>query len=376
MSTHSHDLDFKTIFRIEPRPGSLINITGEVPYAELEKERAAALRVLGERIRLPGFRPGRVPEAMLIKHVGETTLLSKMAELAIAHVYRRIVEAHALDPIGRPDISLAKLAPGNPLGLSITVTVVPAVSLPDYKALAGAINSKKEDVAVTEEEVDTAIANILRRQNDDEKLRKKAAASKAEAAAPAIAAPETAKEETGEKETPRPSLTDEIARSLGTSGQFANVDDFKTKLREHLTLEKTRVAVARHRESLTDAIIAGARLELPELLVESELAQMLAQMESDLALAGVKLDDYLSRLKKTRDDLKREWRQAAERRATLQLVLNEIAKKEKVKPTPEDVEATVAAFRKRHRNADERRIRLYVASVLTNEAVLRFLEAQ
>jgi FKBP-type peptidyl-prolyl cis-trans isomerase (trigger factor) len=97
-------------------------------------------------------------------------------------------------------------------------------------------------------------------------------------------------------------------------------------------------------------------------------------MESDLERAQLKLDDYLTHIKKTKEDLKKEWVPGAEKRAKLQLVLNEIAKREKIEADPSLVDAQTDALRAQYKDADEKRVRVYVTSVLTNEAVLKKLE--
>jgi FKBP-type peptidyl-prolyl cis-trans isomerase (trigger factor) len=102
---------------------------------------------------------------------------------------------------------------------------------------------------------------------------------------------------------------------------------------------------------------------------------MFGQMEEDLTRADLKMDDYLAHIKKSKDDVKKEWTPAAEKRAKLQLILNEIAKKETISPDVNELNEQVKGLMERYKDADERRVRLYVASVLTNEAVMKHLES-
>ena len=78
---------------------------------------------------------------------------------------------------------------------------------------------------------------------------------------------------------------------------------------------------------------------------------------------------------KTKEDLATEWTPAAETRAKLQLVLNEIARAEDIKPDPQEVETQTAQLKEQFKDADEHRVRLYVASMLINEAVMKYLES-
>ncbi|MFN3188292.1 MAG: trigger factor [Candidatus Paceibacteria bacterium] len=385
MSTHHHhhDIDFKKAFTVTNEGNSTIKIAGEIPWEELQNERKAAIKKIGQNIKLDGFRPGHVPEAMIVKQVGEMAILSEMAERAIAHMYPHIVEAHELDVIGYPEISITKIAAENPLGFTATVAILPTFTLPDYKALAKETNKNKPTDDVTDEDVETQINDILRRKVAYDRLQAKATKQGDTTDEATLPTPESESEkaedviETEEDlaKLPLPELTDELVATLGQPGQFTNVDDFKSKIKEHLTIEKKRDNEAKHRANITDTIVGATTIELPQVLIDSELNQMFAQMEEDITRAGLKFDDYLTHVKKTREDLKTEWTPAAEKRAKLQLVLNEIAKKEDVEPEQNQLDAQVKQLLEQYKDADERRVRIYVASVMQNEAVMKLLES-
>lgn len=376
-------MNFKKDFQVEPLPGSMVKITGEIPYEELEKHRAKAIKELGQNLKVDGFRPGHVPEAVVMQKVGEMALLTEMAERALASTYPEILKAHEIDPIGRPEIQITKIAAQNPLGFVATVAVLPEITLPDYKKLAQAENASKSEVTVTDEDVDKQVQDILRQKAAYERLQKKAAAGETETHTHADGTVHEgpAHDDDGKpleniEDLKIPELTDEVVKTLGAPGQFESVADFKTKLREHLEIEKKREAEAKHRASLTDKIIDASVFELPQILIDSEIGQMFAQMEEDIKRAGLSVDDYLNHMKKTRDDLKKEWSPTAEKRARLQLVLNEIAKKESILPEKEAIDNEVKHLLEHYKNADETRVRIYVASVLQNDAVMKFLESR
>ncbi|NCO62203.1 hypothetical protein GW879_01985, partial [Candidatus Kaiserbacteria bacterium] len=157
--------------------------------------------------------------------------------------------------------------------------------------------------------------------------------------------------------------------------QFTGIDDFKTKLREHLEIEKKQEVETKHRAIITDEIIKQTTVDLPQILIDSELNQMFFQMNEDLERANLKMDDYLKHIKKTKEELEKEWTPAAEKRAQLQLILNEIAKDSDIKPDEKQLEEQVKQLLEQFKDADERRVRIYVASMMTNEAVMKMLEA-
>ncbi len=373
-SHHHHDIDFKKAFTVEKQEGSQVKITGEIPYSELLEERAGAIKALGKNVKIDGFRAGKVPEAVLVKNIGEMAILAEMAERAIAHMYPHILEEHDIDAIGYPQISITKIAPENPLGFTATVAVLPTITLPDYKALAKTVNAAKESTEVTDADVDKQINDILRQKAAYERLQKKAAA-KAESTDSNEVIEEPLETEADLAKLPIPELTDEVVATLGQPGQFSTVEDFKAKIREHLAIEKKQMVESAHRAKITDTIIEASVMDIPQVLIDSELNQMFAQMNEDLERSNLKMDDYLKHINKTQDDLKKDWTPAADKRARLQLVLNEIAKKEEVKPDQTQLEAQVKQLTDQYKDADKHRVEIYVASVMTNEAVMKMLES-
>jgi trigger factor len=368
---HSHAYTAKT----EKKAGSLAIITVEVPEETLNSHRAFAVGSIAKHVQLDGFRKGKVPEKVLVEKVGEMAILTEAAEITISHLYGHILESEKLDAIGSPKVSITKLAPKNPLHFTLEVALMPEVALPDYKAIAKKLNAEKVNVDVTDAEVDETVVRVQRQKLAYDRLQGKAKArQEAEAAGHTLPTGDVdAPIETEEDfaKLPLPELNDEYVKTLGG---FESVQAFKDDIRKHLSAEKERDVTSKRRAALTDAIVDGTKVDMPEILVESELGQMFAEMESDITRAGMKMDDYLEHVKKTREDLKKEWTPVAEKRAKLQLVLNEIAKKENVKPDEALVATEMSGLLAKFENADPERVRVYVETVLTNDAVLKMLE--
>ena len=366
---HSHAYTAKT----EKKPHSLATITVEVPEETLLSHRAFALESLKKNIKLDGFRQGHVPEKIIVEKLGEMAILTEAAEITISHLYPHILEDEKLDPIGSPKVTITKLAAGNPLHFTLEVSLIPEVILPDYLALAKDENKKRESVEITAKDVDEAIERVLRQKvaydRIQEKARKRAEATDSGLTLPT---PETAEEpEEDYSKLPLPELTDDLAKTLGN---FSSIAEFREQLTAHLTKEKTEETYSKHRAALTDAIIDKTTIDLPEILTESELSQMFSEMEADITRAGLQMEDYLEHVKKTRDDLKKEWTPMAEKRAKLQLVLNEIARKEEVVPDQIAVEREISSLMERFKDADRERATIYVETV-RNEAVMQKLES-
>ena len=103
---------------------------------------------------------------------------------------------------------------------------------------------------------------------------------------------------------------------------------------------------------------------------------MLFRLESDITNAGLNFKDYLEKIGKKEEDLRNDWKQDAEKRAKLQMIINSISEKENLKPTEEEIEKEVASIMQVYKDADITRAKTYVEQVLGNEKVFKFLEEQ
>ena len=95
--------------------------------------RNRAVKEISEKAEMDGFRRGKIPEDILIKNLGLGVLLEKMAVIALEKEYPKIIKEYKIKAIGRPEITLTKVAENNPLGFKIKTSVLPEITLPDYK---------------------------------------------------------------------------------------------------------------------------------------------------------------------------------------------------------------------------------------------------
>ncbi|MCK9351950.1 MAG: trigger factor [Candidatus Paceibacterota bacterium] len=333
---------------IKKLPKSLVEIMGTIESEEFESFRAKAMKHLAEHAELPGFRKGHIPEATLKTAVGEMTILEEMAEIAIDSRYPEIIMGNKLDVIGRPTIGILKLAKDNPFEFKITTAVVPELSLPDYKKIAGKITKDPIKITVEDKEVEEVVMNIRKQRTGKN--------------------PEELKDI---KEEDLPKIDEEFLKSLG---DFKTIDDLKKLLKDNMTKEKEQQAKEKRRMEVIKGISDETKAELPDILIESELNTMVAQFKHDVSQMGIKFEDYLKHLKKTEEDMRKEWQKDAESRAKTQLILNKIADTEKLAPEKEKLEKEIAHIIEHYPDADSERTRSYVDMVMTNEKVLEFLE--
>lgn len=335
--------DIAQSFALKNLPDSEVELAGDVPYAAVEPYREHALKHLAEHMELPGFRPGHVPPETALKKVGEIAVLEEAVEMFVKDFYIELIEAHKVDAIGRPNIAITKLAPGNPVGLVVRVNVYPAVELPTgYKDLHKDIKLEEAEPA-TQEEVDKTLEDLRQSRATKDPEGKEAL----------------------------PELTDEFAKTLGA---FETVDALREQISKGIGEEKARQARDKRRSKIIDTLLEKSALEVPAIFIDSELQKILAQMAEDVQRFGMSMDDYLKRMNKTEEDIKAEFKDQARKRAKLQLLLNKIADEEKVVADEAAVEQEIKHALEHFPDAKPDLVRIHIETVLRNEKVLKLLE--
>jgi trigger factor len=342
-------------------PGRELEIVGEITAERMSSVRQKAIEKLRTWVEVDGFRKGNAPETLVVQKVGEMRILEESAEIALGEEYPNILEEHKVDAIGRPEINITKIGVGSPLAFKIKTFLAPEIKLADYKKIAKAENGKeKKVVEVTEKEVDDVILDI-RHSIAHEKVHKESSSS-----------PDV-HDHREIRDADLPEVNDEFAKSIGN---FANVEEMREKIKENIGKEKEIKEKDKKRTSILEAIIEKSTIELPKIIIEGEQEKMLAQLKDDLARAGVNYEDYLKHIKKSEDDLRKEWEETATKRAKSQMTLNTIAKEENITPDEEELKKEMEHILSHHKDADRFRVRMYVETFMTNELVLKWLEEQ
>ncbi|HVY35995.1 MAG TPA: trigger factor [Candidatus Paceibacterota bacterium] len=326
-----------------------VEIKGEIPWDIFLAFEKKSFDRLAAHLELDGFRKGHVPEDIAKKHLGDELILSDMAELAIQELYPTILEDEKIDAIGRPFLSITKLARGNALGFSIKTDVLPAITLPDYRKIAVAVPNEpvKE---VTEADVDKVI----------EDLRQLRAYGHVHG-----------EHDEHQHTEPLPEVTDEFAQSFG---EFKTVAELRAKVIENLSKENERSAKDKRRVAILEAIMEKTPITVPAIIIASEQDKIIAQVEADLARSGLSFDEYLTHAKKTREELRDETKPEAEKRAKTQLLINAIAKHAGIHATDQEVSVETETIMKSFPDADKARTEAYADMIITNEKVLSMLE--
>jgi len=130
-----------------------VKLTVEVPFDELKPHFDKAYGVLGGQVRIPGFRPGKVPARILDARLGRGAILSEVVNEAVPAKYGEAVTEANLTVLGQPDIEVTRIDDGDALAFTAEVDVRPEITLPDLSAVSVTV----DDVEVTEADIDEQV---------------------------------------------------------------------------------------------------------------------------------------------------------------------------------------------------------------------------
>ncbi|MBI3975865.1 MAG: trigger factor [Armatimonadetes bacterium] len=412
----------KVEWRREPQSRAVLEV--ELPAEEVSRAVETAGRRLAQRMAIPGFRRGKAPRAILERYVGRDRLMDETVGLLVSDGYARAVKEAGLAPIGRPEIDVRteQVDEGAPLRFVATVDVAPEVDPGAYRTVRVA----RAEPVVTDADVEKTI--------DDLRLRHATLASAGEEAAargdfvlievlegaPGLSRLPSGKEvlveigagvhpaaleegliglrreeqrtidlgnETGRitvaagdvKRRDLPALDETFARQTGAG----SVEDLRGALRGRMAGE----AAARATEAYEAAVVSGvtdqATVELPRTLVAHEAEHLYADLVDSLGRRGLTLESYLRAAERTEEQVRDDLAATATQRLRTQLVLDEIARRESIAPTEEEIAAEVENLaqslqqdvaRVREWLDDERRRDALVRS-LRRRQTIRFLVA-
>jgi trigger factor len=335
----------------------------EISIDFVESLRSKSIKSIGQEVELKGFRKGTAPEKMVADYVGETKIFEEMAFEAVNQILPVIMIEEKIDSLTQPQITITKMAPKNPVILKATFVLMPEVELADYKKIAKSI--KQEEVAkIEDKEIEDYIGYLLKSRAESDALKNKTAGGVTAEDA------KNSKEAAEKTDLPLPEFNDDFVKTLGN---FKNVEDFKTQLKENMRAEKDRHAQEKRRIQIIEKVIEESKVDLPDILITEELDRMMEQFRSDIRNYKMEPEAYLKEIKKTENDLREEWKVDATKRAKMNLILPKIALEEKIEADKEKVEHEAKHLAEHHK-VDEARAKQYVEYVLRNEAVLKFLE--
>ncbi len=360
--------------------------TVSVPAADIAAERTRRLDELGRELRLPGFRPGKIPASVVKARYGQA-VMSEVLEQSVSKATQQVVTDRGLRPALQPKIELVNFADGADLEFKVELELLPEIPMPDF---AG-IEVERLKAEPSEEQVNTTIETIAARNRKLEDVTEDRGAQKGEVAVcdftgtlegesepfpggsatdmqievagagfipgfteqlEGIKAGETRTvnvsfpEEYGAKELAGKAaaftvtckglkapvnspVDDELAKSMG----FEDLAKLQEAVRGSLQQEYDNLSRLKVKRSLLDGLAERASFPVPEGMVEAEFAQIWERIEADLKAGRLDEDDK----GKDEEVLKADYRAIAERRIRLGLLLSEIGRTNNISVTADEL---------------------------------------
>lgn len=380
--------------QVENLEKNMAKLTVTVSADKLEKAIQAAYERQKGRIRLPGFRVGKVPRKMLEKAYGVEIFYEDAANALINQEYPDAMEESGLDIVSRPNIDIEQIESGKEFIFTAEVAVRPEVKLGEYKGVA----VTKIDTGVTDEEVDAEIENTRNMQSRtvevtdrpiqegdtavidfegfvdgvpfeggkgenhpleigshsfidtfEEQLVGKNAEDEvdvnvtfpeqyhAEELAGKPAVFKVKIHEIRAKELPE--LDDEFASLVS---EFETLAEYKEDLKKKLAERKEETAKRTKEEEAVQKIVEKSEMEIPEPMIDMQCENMARDFEARLMQQGLSMEQYMQFSGMTMEKLSEQLRPDAEKRIKNSLVLEEIVKAENIEASEDDVEAELA----------------------------------
>jgi trigger factor len=402
----------------------------EVDLLELEEHLEKVYRQAVRRMNIPGFRKGKAPRSVVERELGRDAMIEDALETLLPQMTSKAIEEQSLDVISTPQV---KVTQHEPLTIEATVPVRPQVDLGDYYQY----RLEPEEVEVTSEAIDEVVASLRRDAGTWEPVERLVELDDmvtmevrgqveedviiedegvdyvllAEATNPtpgfaeqlvgmnrenirqfSLPFPEdypqdnlagkecnftvTVKEI---KELKMPDLDDEFAQTLNL--EVETVAALKDKLRADMLKRDQTLADQHYQERTVQTLVEGAQVELPPLLIDHEIEHILADQGEAMQRQQMSMEDYLSTVGKSVEQLREELRPSATERITRSLVMSALREKEGIDVTPEEIEEELNSMvREATRETeslkqilDTENGRASINSILINRKVLNLL---
>ncbi len=385
-----------TLHRLAPTQVEL-----EIPITddELAAAEERAFRRLVKNVRLPGFRQGKVPRKVFEQAYGADAITSQAMEEVLPEAYAKAVREHDLAPVDRPKMEVLEEDGGRPTRLKATVEVRPEIELGQYKGL----RVTRPSSAVTDDDVERSLTALAKERAtlvpvdraaeegdvltldyrgtiDGEAFEGGSAEGQVtelregrfipgfvagitgmragesrdveahfpeEYAEPSLAGKTATFAVTVHeiKQFELPPIDDEFARNLSNA---ASLDELRADVRRRLEAiadSRSRRAVG---NTLMERLLSAHEFSLPASMVESELEHLSGEASAELTRSGGDFNEYLERSGKTAEQFREEFRQDAEQRVKATLLVEQIAKAERIAATPADIAEELEALSRQY----------------------------
>ena len=379
--------------QVEDLGKNMVKLTVEVEAEAVDAAIKAAYNRQKNKISIPGFRKGKVPQAMIEKMYGAEIFYEDAANELLQKNYPAAVDESGVDVVSQPSVDVTQLEKGKPFIFTAEVAKRPEVTLGKYNG----VTVTKIDTSVSDEEVDTEIetqrnANArtitvtdravqegdtavidfegfvdgvafeggkgenhpleigshsfidtfedqLVGKNTDDEVEVNVTFPEQYQAAELAGKPAVFKVKINEiRAKELPELNDEFVQDVS---EFDTVAEYREDVKKKLQERKDNAAKGTKEDEAIQKIIDKSKMEIPEAMIDMQAQSMIDEFAQRIAAQGMSFDQYLQFSGMTIDKLKEQVRPEALQRIQSSLVLEQIAKEENIVASDEDVDAEI-----------------------------------
>lgn len=401
-------------YQIKKLPKSEVELTVTVTDEELKEYSKTALQKLSKDVKIKGFRPGHAPANVVEQHLGKETISYHAIEIAIQKSYTDAVIKENLQVVSRPEV---KIESEDPLKYTAKVAVLPEVELKDYKS----IKVKKEEVKVTDEDMEKVMEDLQRMGSTYKEVEREAKkGDRVEVDFEGFDPDGTAIENTQSKNHPiiigegnlipgfedeiiglkkgdkkefditfpkdyhsknfenrkvkfkltvnmveeavKPEMDDALIEKL--TGKKQPVAEFKEQTKENILARKKQEQKQKQENEYIEKVLEKVKIDLPEALIHEEIHYLIEDMKENVASKGLTFEQFLAQTKTTEKELHKKYHGEAEKRLKVRLALQHLIKEESIDVTPEEMKAEVDKIKSYYKDVPQRDLELQVKNRL------------
>ena len=364
--------------------------------ADLKTAREQALARLAANLKVQGFRKGKAPASLVEKNVDPNEITNATLDIAVRTTMPAAFEKEKQNPIAIENVNVTKYVPDDTVEYTATADILPDVKLGDYKKL----KAKMDQTEASAKDVQEILDNIVNAYAE-KVVAKKAAELGDEVIIDFVGKKDgepfnggSAKDHhltlgsgqfipgfedgivghsAGDKfdlditfpkdypektlagqptvfevlvkqvnEIKKPALDSELAKKCGN---FETIDDLKADIKHNLEIQNQHRAIEKYREDLVAELVKASKVSAPEILVRDQLRFIKDDMTRNAASRGMTFEQYLERAGQTAEEWEKEARKIAEARVKSSLILQILARDEKITASDEEVDAKVNELR-------------------------------
>ena len=381
-----------------------VEIKVTLEKSDLSSAREKAVARLVKEVKLEGFRKGKAPRELAEKLLDENLVNQETVDIAVRTSVPAAFEQVEKQPLVVPRVEVKKYVPNDTAEYTATADILPEIKLGNYKGL----KVKKTENKVSKSDIEDVIKNIQKAYST-KKVEKKPAELGDEVIIDFVGKkdgepfqggsakdytltlgshsfipgfeegivgkssgdkfdlPLTFPKDYGEKslagkktvfeilvkqvnKVTLPELNDDVAKKCGP---FKNMDELRADIEKNLKSQNEHRILEKYKDDLVEALVKASKVSAPEILIEDQLRFIKDDLSRNATAAGLSFEDYLKSAGSSEEAWQKEAREVAEKRVKASLVLQVLARDEKVSVSDDEVLAKIAELRDVYKNSPE-----------------------